>query len=114
MNIKNNCSLLQKIAFCVFVTAIVLLCWKKTYSGHGSLEGLSGPAFSDPSQIMEMPKGWQKQPIKYELSAGGPALVVTLDQQMYFAFSPIIKQFAQEKDLKIVVHKGHISSVPCL
>jgi hypothetical protein len=59
MNLRDKPFLLQKIPFVVFVTAIDLLCWERTYSGHGSLEGLVGLSFSDPSQTIEMPKGWK-------------------------------------------------------
>jgi hypothetical protein len=59
MNLRDKLSLLQEISCVVFVSAIVLLCWKRTYSGHGYFEGLSGPSFSDPSQTIEMSKSWK-------------------------------------------------------
>ena len=31
-----------------------------------SLNELSGPAFSDPSRIMEMPENWKKKPVRHD------------------------------------------------
>jgi hypothetical protein len=58
---------------------------------HNFMEPLAGPPFSDRSVIQEMPKDWEKQPIKCDVSAGDPDLVITLDQQMYPALQSIIQ-----------------------
>ncbi|MBI4681491.1 MAG: hypothetical protein HY757_00065 [Nitrospirae bacterium] len=71
-----------------------------------SLKGLSGPPFSDPSQIQNMPEDWIKQPVKYEKSAGDADLVLSLDQHLYDALLPVIQEYAKKHRLKIAVNEG--------
>jgi ABC-type phosphate transport system substrate-binding protein len=71
-----------------------------------ALEGLSGPAFSDPSQVMDMPESWKKKSVKHDLGKEGADLVISLDQQGYPVFYPIINNYAKKHGLKIVVEMG--------
>lgn len=89
----------------VFYFFILLLLSTVTYAEH-PLKDLRGPAFSDPSKIQEMPEAWGKQPIKYEHSAGDADIVIALDQQMYPALSPFIKEYAKQHNLKIAINEG--------
>jgi hypothetical protein len=76
------------------------------HAEHDPLKGLSGSPFTDPSEIMEMPDSWKKQPIMYDPSVGNVDLVVSLDRQMHYAYRPLIHKFAEENNLKIVVNDG--------
>lgn len=69
-------------------------------------KGLGGPAFTDPSQIMDMPDAWKKQPIKHDSSIGSADIVITLDQQMHPSLLPIIQKYAREHNLRIAINKG--------
>lgn len=70
------------------------------------LKGLSGPPFSNPSKIQPMPPGWEQQPVKYEQSAGNADIVLTLDQQMNSPLIPIVRKYAKEHNLKIIIING--------
>ena len=78
----------------------------KASGAEDLLKSSAGPPFIDPSQIPEMPDSWEKQPIMYDSSIGNTDLVVSLGQQMYLAFLPIIQKYAAEHNLKIVVYRG--------
>ena len=71
-----------------------------------SLDELSGPGFSDPSLIMEMPESWKKMPVKHDPYKEDVDLVISLDQQGYPAFYPLIKEYAKKHGLNIVVKNG--------
>ncbi len=92
----------EMVLFCLTVA----LLFGTTVRADDDLKGLGGPPFSDPSQQVQMPADWKKQPIKYKSSAGSANLVVTLDQQMYAALLPIIQKYAKEHNLKIVINNG--------
>jgi ABC-type phosphate transport system substrate-binding protein len=62
--------------------------------------------FTDPSETQQMPSDWIKKPVKHPPSAGSPDLMVTLDQQMYPALMPIIKEYARKEKLKVVINEG--------
>ncbi len=66
----------------------------------------AGPSFTDPSQVIDMPKEWEAQPIKYQFSSSDAGLVVALDQHLYPALLPLINKYAKEHSMKIVVHEG--------
>jgi hypothetical protein len=93
--------LLPLLLFSLFIISDVF-----TEVSLSELRALAGPPFTDPSEIMEMPDEWKIQPVRYDASVGEVDLVVSLDQQMYQAFRPIIQEFARERNLKIVVNKG--------
>jgi len=70
----------------------------------GSL--VTGNAFSDPTKQVEMPEEWVKKPIEYKEWAEGADLAISLDQQLYPAFLPIIEQYAKEHNIKIGLQEG--------
>jgi hypothetical protein len=86
------------------ILAILLVI--KSHAEDNHLRGLAGSPFTDPTRIQEMSDSWKKQPIIYDSSAGIADIVVNLDQQMKFAFAPIIQKYAEEHNLKIVVNHG--------
>lgn len=67
---------------------------------------LSGKAFSDDSKVVEMPEGWALKPISPDPTAEKADLHLTLDQHLYPALSPLIKEFAANEHLKISVKEG--------
>ncbi|MBF0336614.1 MAG: substrate-binding domain-containing protein [Nitrospirae bacterium] len=72
---------------------------------------LRGAPFSDPAKIFQMPDSWVKQPIKYEQWAEGADLAVALDQQLYPAILPLIRQYEKQNNLKIAVVEGTCGTV---
>lgn len=90
----------------IFLCLVLLLLFRTSTYSVDLVKGLRGPSFSDPSKIQEMPEAWKKQPIKYEPSAGDADIVMTLDQQMYPALSPVVREYARQHNLKIVISEG--------
>ncbi|MBF0538961.1 MAG: hypothetical protein HQL03_12005 [Nitrospirae bacterium] len=72
---------------------------------------LRGTPFSDPARIFQMPAEWVKQPIKYEAWAEGADLALALDQQLYPAILPLIRQYEKQNKLKIAVVEGTCGTV---
>ncbi len=70
------------------------------------LKALRGDPFSDPSFVQEMPPEWQQQPIQYDETVEKADLVVSLNQQFYHFLEPLIRQYAGENELNIIVNKG--------
>ncbi|MEN8263334.1 MAG: substrate-binding domain-containing protein [Nitrospirota bacterium] len=70
------------------------------------VDSMAGPAFTDSSEIMEMPEEWIRQPVKYEQSAGDADLAITLDQHLYPACLPLIQEYAKVNGMKIFVNEG--------
>ncbi|MBF0516092.1 MAG: substrate-binding domain-containing protein [Nitrospirae bacterium] len=67
---------------------------------------LRGQPFSDPSKVYEMSPEWVKQGIKYESWAEGADLALALDQQIYPAVLPLVREFEKKNGLKIAVEEG--------
>jgi phosphate transport system substrate-binding protein len=67
---------------------------------------LTGPPFTDPSEIFKMPSDWVNKPIEYEDWAEGSDLAVTLEQDVYHMILPYIRQFEKEKGIRIAVKEG--------
>jgi len=65
-----------------------------------------GIAFSDPTHVEEFPEQWIKQPIRYKKLPENTDLAITLDQQLYPALVPFIKQYARQHHLRIAVSEG--------
>lgn len=63
-------------------------------------------AFSDPANIETMPEEWLKQPILYKKLPDNTDLAITLDQQLYPALVPLIKEYAKKNHLRIAVSEG--------
>ena len=66
----------------------------------------AGVAFSDPGRSEVLPDRWLKQSIQYRDVPAGSDLVITLDQHLYPALVPIIKDFARQNKLQIAVQEG--------
>jgi len=80
------------------------LLWSTTaLASHGEN---GGPAFSDPDKTVTMPEAWQQQPLHYADLPPGTDLAVTLDQHLYPALLPLIKEFAHAHKLHIAVQEG--------
>ncbi len=92
--------------FITFFISLLLLFETTILAEHNPLKGLSGPSFTEPSQILEMSEEWKKQSIKYDLSAGNVDIVVALDQHLYPALLPFIQKYAKEHNMKINVDEG--------
>ena len=98
---------IQKIfLYTMIVLTILTLVVSLVYADHDPPGKLTGPAFSDPAQLIEMPAEWEKQRIKYDPSAGDANIVITLDQHLYPIFLPLIQQYAVENNLNIQTNEG--------
>ncbi len=67
---------------------------------------LGGAPFTDTSDLMEMPGEWVNRPLAYDSWAKGADLALALDQHLYPALLPHIKNFEKEKGLVIKVKEG--------
>lgn len=66
-----------------------------------------GPAFTSPDDKQSlMPPGWSKQPVRHATKNHSADLVVSLDQQMFPMFEPVIRQYAAKHGLDIHVRAG--------
>jgi phosphate transport system substrate-binding protein len=88
------------------VVIFLLFAGSAAQGGHESLTGLAGPAFTEPLQTMVMTDDWKKQLVRHDSKEGKADLVISLGQQMYPAFSPIIHGYAREHNIKIIVYDG--------
>ncbi|MBI4654221.1 MAG: substrate-binding domain-containing protein [Nitrospirae bacterium] len=93
----------------ILLCLLILLVFKTvTYTEPKPVNALRVSAFSDPSQIMDMPEEWKKKSVKHEPSMGDVDIAITLDQQMYpDFFPPIIKKYAKDNNLKIFINEGN-------
>ncbi len=64
---------------------------------------LGGPPFSDPTQVIDMPSDWVEAPI---VPPEPVDIAITLDQQLYPALLPFIREFARERDLTVAISDG--------
>ena len=69
-------------------------------------EVAAGPAFSDPDKRVSMPETWRQQPITYKEVPPDTDVAVTLDQHLYPALLPLIREFASQHKLQIAVQEG--------
>jgi ABC-type phosphate transport system substrate-binding protein len=53
-----------------------------------------------------MPEAWQKQPLTYKDLPPDTDLAITLDQHLYPALLPLIREFARERELRVAVQEG--------
>ncbi len=84
--------------------AALLFFWVQSTWTHA---GEPGNAFTDPDLIWQrMPSGWIGQTVRPEPDAAKADLAVTLDQQLYAPLLPHIREFAEERELKIAVSEG--------
>ncbi len=90
----------------LIIAAIILIFGTPAFADHDLMEGIDGPAFTDPSEISEMPKEWIAKPIKYDSINSDAEIVVTLDQHLYPSLLPIIKNYAANNKMKISINEG--------
>lgn len=69
-------------------------------------EAAPGPAFSEPHRQVPMSEAWRQQPITYLEIPPDTDVAVTLDQHLYPALLPLIREFAQHRQLRIAVQEG--------
>jgi phosphate transport system substrate-binding protein len=62
--------------------------------------------FSDPDRGIKKPAQWMSAPIKYDKWAKGADIAATLDQHLYPAFLPMVKKYAQDRNLDIAIREG--------
>lgn len=67
---------------------------------------LRGEPFSDPSVTFPMPEDWIRKPVVHEAWAGKADVAVTLEQDVYQLFLPLIRAYAKEKGITIAVQEG--------
>ena len=98
-----------KPAFLITITLITLCLsifppiGRHVFAGHDIADRLSGPPFSDPTQILEMPDSWQNQPIKHDTSIKDVDISLNLDQQNFRILKPTIEKYAKENGLNIAI-----------
>ncbi|NOQ79681.1 MAG: hypothetical protein GQ546_09805 [Gammaproteobacteria bacterium] len=63
-------------------------------------------SFSDPDYVEIMPEQWLKQAIHYKKLPDNTDLAISLDQQLYPALVPLIKDYARKNHLRIAVSEG--------
>ena len=96
----------------LLITFFVAYCVTTLFLGQSIVrsddqhQALKGPAFTNPLQIMDMDENWKKQRVKYDSGSEDADLVISLDQQMYPAFSSIIKEYATKNHINISVNNG--------
>lgn len=69
-------------------------------------ESLRGEPFSDPTATFPMTRDWIGTPIRHEAWAGAADVAVTLEQDVYQLFLPLIRAYAKQKGITIAVQEG--------
>lgn len=93
----------MKKFFVFFIISAVFFA-SPAWAGHS--EGLGGAPFTDPSDITEMPPGWEEQPVRHDPSEDRVDIAVTLDQHLYPVLLPIIREYAAARKLSVSVEEG--------
>jgi hypothetical protein len=93
-------------ALSAIILALAVLTASPAFSEHNNPINQGGPHFTDSSETIQMPEEWLKKSITYEPQNSGADVVISLDGQMYHAWEPIIKKYAEENNLKIVITRG--------
>ena len=86
-----------------FCFTLLLIFWTAVHGEQPFSKGLRGPAFSDPVKQVQMPDGWEKQPVRHDPSLSNLDLAVNLDQQMFRILTPATKEYAEKRGLKIAI-----------
>lgn len=102
---KGQLSSPKFTAFCCFLLSY---CALHMAAAAQVLEerALRGSPFTDPEARFAMPPGWESQPIEHESWAEDTDLAITLDQHLYHAFLPYIREFATEHKVNVAVKEG--------
>jgi ABC-type phosphate transport system substrate-binding protein len=79
-------------------------------TGNVMADPLSGPAFTDPAHSENLPDEWRGKVIernKWQPVDSAPVdIAVTLDQHLYPALQPLIREYARTHALRIAVQEG--------
>lgn len=106
--IPNRRKTVRPAAYCaaLFFAGLAIACCVTPCHAEAAQDRLSGPAFAVNSHTVPMPPEWLKRPVKYEKWAQGADIAVSLDQHLYGAFAPLIREYAKKNGLKIAVNEG--------
>lgn len=77
-----------------------------SYAGNDYPHGPAGPSFTNPSHVQEMPESWKNAPVTYDPQDSDADIVVTLDSQLYYAWEPLIREYAEKQGLNIITAHG--------
>jgi len=81
--------------------------WNLGDVAANELVDLRRPAFTDPLDVIEPSNSsWISQPIQYPPKYQGADIFLTLDQQLYPALLPLIREYAKANQLIIKVLEG--------
>lgn len=69
------------------------------------LDSLGGPGFNHPQAALKMPKAWLDRPVQH-VTREPVDLAITLDQQLYPALAPLIREFRDKEGLEIAAGEG--------
>lgn len=97
---------LLAVMACLFMTAGVIVSSSGAEEPAAAKDPLRGQPFSDPAKTYPMSPEWVKQGIKYESWAEGADLALALDQQIYPAVLPLVREFEKKNGIKIAVEEG--------
>ncbi|WP_420265029.1 substrate-binding domain-containing protein [Candidatus Magnetominusculus dajiuhuensis] len=102
---------MKAIRVLIYLSAVCLLViasgvWDNSARAAAAKDPMRGQPFSDPAKVYSMSPEWMKQSIKYESWAEGADLALALDQQIYPAVLPLVREFEKKNGLKIAVEEG--------
>ncbi|MBF0623204.1 MAG: substrate-binding domain-containing protein [Magnetococcales bacterium] len=67
---------------------------------------LQGPAFSDPTFVVPMPKSWIEAPITRTVEARGATVAMVMEQHLHYGLLPLIQAYAKPRGLNVAVTEG--------
>jgi len=88
------------------VTTLCLILSANIWARHDDNHHMHTPTFSDPEIFGDVPKDWENRPFQHDVTDKNADLVLALGQQSYPIFHDLIKQYAKEHNLKIIVKHG--------
>ncbi len=94
------------VSHVLFILLAVTSVFCVAADAHAAKNPLAGPAFIESSRTVPVSTEWTGRPIQYEKWAEGANLAVSLDQHLYGAFEPLIREYAKKNGLKIAVNEG--------
>ncbi len=90
-----------------FVSAVFLFSSLNIHAAQQQSETTTAPHFTPPTTLVNMGKDWLQKKIQHDIKwAKDVDVALTLDQHLYPALAPLIKQFATEKGIKIALQEG--------
>lgn len=94
------------ILFRMIVPFFFIVSFLPLHNLHAEDRKPTGEAFSDPGYIVPMSKEWQQQAVQHDDAIKHADLVVNIDQSEHPLLSPVIKEYAAERNLNIFVISG--------